>query len=270
MTQAPSLWHSMSHSNTLIWFVAIFLSLSLHLLLFFQAKTTRSAVPDQVIQQTITHVRFANIAPPPPIVIEPPIEQPKPEPIVLPKPEPIQEKVMVEKKPEPIIKKQAKQKPKPTIKKKPKKKLKKKPQIKKRPKVVKKKPLLKQQPIIKAVAHSDKVPTKPIHISPVQAKPDPRLLEQTRKSYKQLVRNHIGAHKHYPRIARKRHIEGKIKVSFTLLADGSIKNLLINGKRSVLKKATKEAIANALPMPHPPAQLSMPMKIQFYMNYFLK
>ncbi|MCN4144990.1 MAG: energy transducer TonB [Thiohalomonas sp.] len=60
-------------------------------------------------------------------------------------------------------------------------------------------------------------------------------------------------------MARKRKIEGEIQVSFTLLPNGDIKNLMINGKRSILKKATKNAIDYALPM-----------DIKFYMNYFLK
>ena len=96
------------------------------------------------------------------------------------------------------------------------------------------------------------------------------LIKHTRKNYKALVRRHIEVYKHYPRVARKRRIEEKILVSFTLYADGRIKNLSIKGKKSILIKATKKAINNALPIPTTSDRLSFPMEIKFYMNYFLK
>jgi len=125
-------------------------------------------------------------------------------------------------------------------------------------------------PVTQPVAHNTIPPVKEVVVSPIPSKADQRLIEQTRKTYQALLMRHIEVHKHYPRVARKRKVEGKIQVSFTLFADGSIKNLMINGKRSILKKATKNAINNALPMPQPPKQLSLPMEIKFYMNYFLK
>ena len=71
--------------------------------------------------------------------------------------------------------------------------------------------------------------------SPIVTKPEPRI-EQTRVTYHALLMRYIEAHKHYPRVARKRRIQGKILVSFSLLKNVTIKNLLINGKKSILKK----------------------------------
>ena len=105
--------------------------------------------------------------------------------------------------------------------------------------------------------------------SPIVSKSDVLLIEQTRVSYQALLMRHIEVYKNYPRIARKRHIEGKILVSFNLTQGGKIKNLSVNGKKSILKKASEQAINNALPMPSPPKSLSLPMNVKFYMDYFL-
>lgn len=259
-------WYSLLNSNRFVWSLAIVFSLTIHYFLFFHKNKQYNALPDMVIQETITHVRFSSVTPPPITVVEPQIEIPKPEPVIPPEPTPVEEKIVAEKKPEPVIKKKVKPKPKP------KPKPKKKPKPKPKPKPVKKvqKVKVKPTPAAQPVAHNTIPPVKEVKISPVQSKADQRLIEQTRKSYQALLMRHIEVHKHYPRVARKRKIEGKIQVSFTLLANGDIKNLMINGKRSILKKATKNAIDYALPMPQPPKNLSLPMDIKFYMNYFLK
>ena len=128
-------------------------------------------------------------------------------------------------------------------------------------------PQVKPQTIAQT-ARPEKI--KPVKASPLVAEADARLIEQTRVSYHALLMRHIEVHKNYPRVARKRNIQGKILVTFTLFADGSIKNLSLSGKKSILKKATQQAVNHALPMPEPPKGLSLPMKIKFTMNYNLK
>ncbi len=250
MTRTYPFRPSLLNSDHSIWFIAIALSLLTHAALFLQKNLQLNAVPSMIIQKTITHVRFANLSPPPVTVVEPVVEIPKPEPVVIP--EKVPEKV-VKKKPEPI--------PKPKPKPKPKKKPAKKPPVK-----VKQTPV-KPQPV--SFTAKPQI-NKEIKTSPIVSKPDQRLIEQTRKSYFALLMRHIEVHKHYPRIARKRKIEGKILVTFTLLANGSINNLQVNGKRSILEKATENAVDGALPMPIPPGELDLPMDIKFTMNYFLK
>jgi len=269
MSIAPPARHSLLESNSFIWFAALGLSLSAHYFLFFYNNKIYNAAPDVVLQETITHVRFSSIAPPPPTVVEPEVEIIKPEPVILPEivPEP---KSKIEPKPEPT----PVAKPKPKKKVKPKKKIKPKPKPKKKlkPKPRKKpvKARVKKIPQIQPVAQNSKPVNKVAAVSPVRSEADQKLIKQTRKNYEALLRRHIEVHKNYPRVARKRRIQGKILVSFTLLADGNINNLTINGKRSILKKATKKAIDYALPMPKPPKQISLPMQIKFFMNYFLK
>lgn len=270
MHQAPRsrkiFGHSILDSNHFVWSLAIALSLSVHYYLFFHNTKQYNALPDMVIQETITHVRFASVAPPPPAEIEPEVETPKPEPVVPPEPPPVEEKIVEQKKPEPVIKKKKKVKPKP----KPKPKKKPRPEVRPKPKKKVQKVKVKTKPTTPPVAHNTVPPVKQVKLSPVPAKADQRLLDQTRKTYHALLMRHIEVHKHYPRVARKRKIQGKIQVSFSLSDKGTISNLMISGKRSILEKATRSAINNALPMPSPPKELSFPMEIKFYMDYFLK
>lgn len=260
----PTFWQSLRDNDYFIWFIALLLSLAIHIA-FFLKPGNINAAPSNVIKETITHVRFSTLAPPPVKVVEPVTEQPKPEPVVPPEP-------VIIKKPEPEPKKKPRKKKKPKPKpEKPKKPRPEKPPVKKQ--TVQKKPPVKKQPVVSKPINSQNLkPQKNLSVSasPVVAKADPRLIQQTRMSYLTLLMRHIEAHKHYPRVARKRKIEGDILVSFTLLPGGKIKNLQLTGKRSILKKASQQAVNYALPMPAPPKSLSLPMEIKFKMNYFLK
>jgi protein TonB len=253
--------------NYTIWFFAIVFSLSAHAILLLQNNKFHQAAPAMVIQETITQVRFANSSPPPVTVIEPETKEVPLKSVIVP-PEAPTPKV-IESKPKPeIVKKTAPIKKRAKTKKHtPKKKVVKQAKVSTKKKQLVKKPASK--PPAAALNNKPKI-NQAVKASPLVSQSDQRLLEQTRKSYHALLMRHIEVQKHYPRIARKRRIEGKIIVSFTLFANGEIKNLLINGQRSILNKATKNAVMSALPMPKPPHDLSMPMEIKFAMNYFLK
>jgi|GEM_PF-1659174 len=255
-------------SNHFVWSIAIILSLLVHFALFIPHNKPYNAQPDMLIQKTITHVNFAHITPPPMTIAQPQVEKIIAKPIIPPVTvKPIEEKT-AEKKPEAILKKKAKPRtqkiPKPKPKPKVNSKVQPKPEIK----------LKKMQPTVKKRQTETMANIADTHnklkTSPLKSQADKRLLEQTRKTYKALLMRHIEVHKHYPRVARKRKIEGKILISFSLLDTGQIKDLLINGKRSILKKATANAIDAALPMPQPPKSLAAPLQIKFYMNYYLK
>ncbi|MDX2507750.1 MAG: energy transducer TonB [Gammaproteobacteria bacterium] len=241
--------------DSTIWLFSIALSLSLHFALFLHSHKQLVSAPATVVQETITHVRFSTLAPPPVKIIESVVKAPKPEPVVPPEPV-VQPKAKPKLKPKPKKKKKLKPVVKPRVKK----------AAKPRPpkKVVK--PVKQKQTLSQNISSQK----KQFKQSPVVAKADPSLAQQARIKYHALLMRHIEVHKQYPRIARKRKIEGNILVSFTLMANGSIKNLHINGKKSILKKATRQAVEDALPMPEPPGNLSLPMKIEFTMNYFLK
>lgn len=271
MTVNPLYWPSFQHASKsndyFIWIIAIVLSLTSHFILFLQRQPLIEA-PSTVIQETITHVRFATIAPPPVNVSEPEVTTPRPESIVPPEPVVIQHQ-----RPEPIIRPKPSPEPKPVPKPEKKKKpiIKPKPQVTKKPKKAKP-PTRERMPEVnqQAIAQTIQKKITAVKASPVVAEADARLIEQTRMSYRALLMRHIEVHKNYPRVARKRNIQGKILVTFTLFADGHIKNLSLSGEKSILKKATKQAVNSALPMPTPPKGLSFPMEIKFTMNYSLK
>lgn len=101
---------------------------------------------------------------------------------------------------------------------------------------------------------------------------DPALLDKTRNEYIKILAAHIDKHKFYPRSARRRHIDGQVKVSFDLLNNGQILNLHTFSGHPVLQKATMDSIRSALPMPPRPESLLAlnTMKIEYSMQYALK
>ena len=241
----------MSRIDWLNWGIALTLSVSLHAMFILYKNLSIIHAPASNIQHNITHISFSRYAP---IVEKEVIEQKivtpiQPEPELKPQPEP---------EPQPITLPKPKPKPKPDLMPKPK------PQPKpaSRPKQQPNAHLKQQQAV--------KMQSRQPFAAAAAKQSDPELLNRTRLTYHALLLRHIEVHKIYPKAARRRKIEGRIQVTFTLFADGSIKHLTINGKRSVLKRASRQAIDGALPMPKPPAQLSLPMKVEFTMNYFLK
>lgn len=267
ITNSSSLRSILSHDN-FVWFISILLSCLVCSVFFILRQNKLNAAPAMLVHETITHVRFSTPAPPPVSVVQPVVEQPKPEPQEVEKiipPEPVLKKAVLEK---PKPEKKAKKKKKPLVKKKPplKRKIIKKKMVKPKTPLKKIKVVEKQKTMSQNINPDLHKVVKP---SPVAAKADPRLIEQTRMTYHAMLMRHIEVHKNYPRVARKRKIQGQILVSFTLLENGQIKNLLINGKKSILKKASLQAINDALPMPLPPRELSLPMEVKFNMNYSL-
>ena len=73
----------------------------------------------------------------------------------------------------------------------------------------------------------------------------------------------LKAHLYYPRMARRRHIEGKVVVEFELLVDGSIENIkIIEAHRDILGRAavtTVERLQGKLPKPSEKLLLRVPI-----------
>jgi len=90
------------------------------------------------------------------------------------------------------------------------------------------------------------------------------------KHYMALLLNHIEEHKFYPRVARKRGLEGSLRVSFRLLSKNKIAGLEIRGGHKLLRKSAEKAVRSALPMPDIPGQLELPMQVAFLMTYELR
>jgi len=150
-----------------------------------------------------------------PIVVPP---KPKVEPIILPPdPEPIEEV-------QPIVKPVVKQKP---VKK------------KKHKKRVVKKRIKKPEPIVE--------PVKEVIVQPVieQVVAPKKVVDTSsiKDAYTSEIRRQIKTHLYYPKIAKRMRMQGIVKVSFLVLADGSIRDIrVLSGAKSVLKKAAIKTI----------------------------
>ncbi|MEN8169804.1 MAG: TonB family protein [Pseudomonadota bacterium] len=150
-----------------------------------------------------------------------------------------------------------------------------KPKPKKKKKVKKKVP---QVPLQEPVPQPEPLPPE----TPVVEKPslptqqasgtveDPALLEQAKNEYMRRLMAHIESKKHYPKVARRRGIEGAVEVSFRLLPSGDISDVKIAQGHRILRKAVEEAMAAARPMPTPPPTLELPMSISFSVKFSLQ
>ena len=216
---------------------ALVVSLGLHAVWLINGGGTPAVVqPIKQPSQTVTRLVFAAPKPVP--------EQPKPE------PEPVAEPI-----PEPVPKKPVKKEIK-VAKKKP------------EPKPVEKKVVPEPQP----VAEPPEAPVQEVASAPEPIQPpavDEGLLDEIRQRYLAEVMAHIEAHKWYPKSARRRGIQGEVKVSFILMPDGSIKDIEVRDGPGVLVAAAGSAVNKAVPMPTPPTEVHCPLHCEFSMRFAL-
>lgn len=92
----------------------------------------------------------------------------------------------------------------------------------------------------------------------------------SREEYLATLLAHIEKRKSYPRAARRRGVEGSIKVSFTLGCDGTVSNIRTTGGHKLLKKSASKAVMASLPLPKPPTGINCPMLVNYAMAYKLK
>ena len=183
----------------------------------------------------------------------PPIEQPvaKEEPVVEEKPviepEIIKEEVPKEEPeikeeiiPEPIV---AKVIPKPIVK-----------EVKKKPKVKKKtkKKTVKKKKVRKSVAERKSKSSK-----------------AEKNQFLANIRAKINKHKSYPRIAKKRRMQGNVKVKFTILPSGKVGNISVSGPK-VFHNSARNAVKSAFPINVTNAPISLPESINITLRYQIR
>ena len=215
-----------------------------------------SPPPEQIITMSLSS--FEPMLPSPPIeevVEEPVIEEPLPEPIVKNVIPILPPKVKKKK----IIKKRKKKKK--VIKKKiiKKKKRKKKKKVKKR--VRKRKPIKHhrtKKSIKKVKTSKQRSSKKRTHINPIK-----------KAKFLNLIRGKIDKNKSYPRIAKRRGMQGSVTVSFTLLVNGKIANLKVKGKK-VFQSSARKAVLKSFPINVKNAPLKLPKKIRFTLRYQIR
>ena len=81
------------------------------------------------------------------------------------------------------------------------------------------------------------------------------------------LRTKIDAHKSYPRIARKRGMQGSVKVKFRITSTGKLTGLNASGPRIFINSA-KRAVKSAFPISTRDA--SLPMRVSLTLSYHLK
>jgi TonB family protein len=179
-------------------------------------------------------VKIAVITPPAPKVEPTPIIIP-PKPIVPPKPKPTP-------KPKPKKKKKIKKR-KPKPKPKAKKRVKHKPKIKKK---VEPKPVIEEvyeEPIIEEIYQEPIKQPVIVKKTPPPPAPAPKVdLSAHKERFKNRARDSIIANKKYPRMAKRRRIQGTVHVVFDIQRDGTATHIRTSGASMLLKKATKRSI----------------------------
>lgn len=94
--------------------------------------------------------------------------------------------------------------------------------------------------------------------------------EKERQEYIKRLLAHIDSYKFYPGAARRRSIEGQLKVKFCLNDEGGPIKLSIEGGRAILQRAVRQALDDAQPFPLPPASMQRNQLIAFSMQYRLE
>ena len=151
------------------------------------------------------------------------------------------------------------------------------PVEKPRPKPVKKKkpepvPLKKKTPPPKPVEKPEPVMqpvAQPQTRGQQVVQPSEGLLQRKRQQYLHELLRHIESYKFYPRAARRRALEGSVKVGFVLRDDGYYEQLVLDGRRKLLVNAARQALEAARPLPAPPRDIGLSRKIEFSMEFSL-
>lgn len=105
-----------------------------------------------------------------------------------------------------------------------------------------------------------------------QPRGDPRLADRARRNYLGLLVAHIERYKRYPRAARRRRLQGVVRVSFVLRGNGGIAALRVDQESAhpVLAQAAVQTVRSALPLPAAPEEVECPMRVSFGMAFTLR
>jgi protein TonB len=82
------------------------------------------------------------------------------------------------------------------------------------------------------------------------------------------VRNKIDKNKSYPRIAKRRGLQGKVTVTFTILPNGNVSNIQLKGP-TLFYRSAREAIRKAFPIKLNKFKVKLPKEVTIVLNYRL-
>jgi len=216
-------------------FLAYFYMMSQHFVVSQKEKDetinlSLSQFVPEVIEQPVVEEELEPEPEEEPVVEPEPIPEPEPE-------EPVEEEII----PEPVVK------PIPELK----------PVIKE----VKKKP--KPKKIVK------KKKKRKVKKSSSRRATSSRVNPNKKSQFLARVRAKINRAKSYPRIARKRGMQGTVKVRFTILKNGQVGHISLRGPK-VFHNSAKRAVKKAFPINTKNAPLSLPTTVNLSLRYQLK
>jgi protein TonB len=146
------------------------------------------------------------------------------------------------------------------------------PAIEPQPLTTKPKPIIKERPTpkkivkkksIKKAKKTKKVTKREAHKRVSTKK---RLSKGEQSRFLTKVKRAINSHKVYPKMAKKRGMQGRVKVSFTVTSSGGVSNIKIRGSKLFIK-TTKRAINSAFPMDT--RGVALPITLNLTINYKL-
>ena len=192
--------------------------------------------------------------------------------------EPVQEEQLVEEEPEPESEEKPKEEKEPEPEE---------PLEKEVPKeVVKPEPVVKEVPVPEPVEKKEVVPKpKPVKKKAVKkrkhAKKHPRPKRKIRgggspkrsaaakNRFLSQIRSRINHAKSYPRVAKKRRMQGVVKVRFTILANGHVGNISLSGPK-IFYRSARKAVKSAFPVSVKNIPLSLPTVVNLSLRYQLR
>ena len=136
------------------------------------------------------------------------------------------------------------------------------PQKRSAPHVASKVPV--QEKSASQASSASSAPAKPAPLQKEQQKQ--QISSQALRNYTARIRAIVMRHRHYPRIARKLHYEGVVKLRFTITESGSVRDVRIvaPSKHAVLDRAALATLKEAAKeFPPPPRKMEIVLPLEY-------
>jgi protein TonB len=130
-------------------------------------------------------------------------------------------------------------------------------------KQTKKKPVAKKKPN-KPTTQKKVATPKPIKQQAASRQSKSSAAEQNQ--FLAAIREKINQHKSYPRIAKKRGMQGAINVKFMILSSGKVAQITVSGPK-IFHASAEHAVQSAFPIDVKKAPLSLPTTVSITLQY---
>ncbi len=139
------------------------------------------------------------------------------------------------------------------------------------PKVIPK-PIVEKKPIVKKKKKIKKKVRKKVSVKTTKGPTRTGISRDSTAKKNQFlskIRQKINQHKSYPKIARRRGMQGVVKVKFTILANGNVGHISVSGPK-VFHNSARHAVKSAFPVNVKNASISLPESVNLKLRYQLK